>query len=222
MLCSEFHDLIFERLGGELSREQEVSCAEHENSCAICRAEYAQFKRVESRLRTAWPSEDPLPVSVVVAQHAAHNWFDLASVWFARASAALVMACLVAVLLLRPSIEAERGAVHIAFGRDAARPQQGMVAGRFTVSQDQLKAMVQAAVDQEIARMQPADADVQPASATGKPADNGQRVTQVALQVRQLQQSQATLWQRVQQQELYLESLWRTSGENVRPATFKH
>jgi hypothetical protein len=224
MVCNEFRNLMFERLGGELSPSQETACAEHEQSCVICRAELAQFKWVETRLRAGWPSEEPMPASVLLphqsAQTASHNWFDLAAVWFARASAALVMACLVAVLLLRPSIEADRGSLHIAFGRDAARPQD-----QITVTQDQLRTMVQAEVNQEMARMQPVAlaTPANPATATStsaKSADDAQRMTQVAFQVRQLQQSQASLWQQVQQHGIYLESLWHRSSGNVRPASF--
>src|SRR5262249_32462627 len=155
MVCHEFRNLIFERLGGELSSVQEAECSEHEQQCAICRAEFAQFKLVESRLRAGWPSEDPAPVHVPVTsnkvQTARYNWLDLAAIWFERASVTAVMACLVALLILRPSIEANHGSLNIAFAHDAARPE-----AQLTVTHDQLKTMVESEVNLEMARMQPA------------------------------------------------------------------
>ena len=223
MVCNEFRNLMFERLGGELLPHQEAACVEHEQTCAICRAELAQFKWVESRLRAGWPSEDPTPVSVLLPhnlqQPAAHNWFDVASVWFARASAAVVMACLVALLLLRPSIELGRGSLHVAYGHDAARPE-----AQVTVTQDQLKALVQAEVNEEMSRMQPAALITPQATSpdkqvSGKSSEEAQRINQVAFQMQQLDRSQRVLWQQVQQQELNMAGLWRMSVGNVRPAS---
>ena len=37
MLCNEFRDLMFERLSGELDAQQDAACAQHEQSCVICR-----------------------------------------------------------------------------------------------------------------------------------------------------------------------------------------
>jgi hypothetical protein len=44
-------------------------------------------------------------------------------------------------------------------------------------------------------------------------------VTQVALQVRQMQRNEATLWQAVQQHGMYLDTLWRRTEGEVRPAS---
>jgi multidrug/hemolysin transport system ATP-binding protein len=70
MLCNEFRDLMFERLSGELTPQQDAACSQHEQSCVICRAELAQFRDVQTKLRAGWPSEEPLPIRVVLPQMA--------------------------------------------------------------------------------------------------------------------------------------------------------
>ncbi|HZQ93141.1 MAG TPA: hypothetical protein VFA60_15220 [Terriglobales bacterium] len=209
MVCNEYRGLMFERLSGELSAEQERAAAQHEQSCAVCRAELAQFKSLSARLRAGWPAEDAPPLGVVVPQHAARNWLDVAGLWFSRASAAVVMAALVALVLVRPAISRDSAGVHIAFGGARPAPVAQNAANAPAITPEQLQAMVDAAVAQRMAQAQPA---VAPAP---KPAASPDSV-QVAYTVRQLQQSQAVLAQEVQSQHLVLESLWR---DNVRPAS---
>jgi hypothetical protein len=206
MLCNEFRDLIFERLSGELTSDQDLACAQHEKSCVICRAELAQFREVQGKLRAGWPSEEPLPISVVLPQVERRNWFDVSALWFSRASAGLVAACLLLFLIVRPSVQVGHGGVQIAFG---AAPAQAATAP--AVSDAQIKAMVQAAVDAQLAQPQ-----MKPVSTT---ATQSPDVTQVALQVRQMQRNEATLWQAVQQHGMYLDTLWRRTEGEVRPAS---
>lgn len=192
MRCDEYRELLFERLAGELAPEQELNCTAHEASCVVCRAELAEFRSVSQKLRAGWPSEDVMPLSVGLPPAGNRNWLDVAGTWFARASAVTVMACLLALVLVRPAVHLDRGGIQFAFDR---APQTAAVAG---VSEQQVKALVQAAVDQRAAH-------AQPAALPEKKAEDG-RVVQVAMQVQQLQQSQANLWQAVQQHNIYLES----------------
>ena len=213
MLCNEFRDLIFERLSGELTPDQDAACAQHEKSCVICRAELAQFRDVQSKLRAGWPSEEPLPIRVVLPQAAARNWFDVGALWFSRASAGLVAACLLLMLIARPSVQVGRSGVQIAFAA-APAPQSQTVTAVPAVSEAQVKAMVQAAV---AAQMPPAQTQAQPVST--KPVAQSPDVTQVAMQVRQMQRNEQTLWQTVQQHGLYIDTLARRTEGELRPAS---
>src|ERR1051326_8460895 len=112
MLCNEFRDLMFERLSGELTPQQDAACSQHEQGCVICRAELAQFRDVQTKLRAGWPSEEPLPIRVVLPQMAAsRSWLDVSAMWFSRASAGLVAACLLLLLLVRPSVQVGKSGV---------------------------------------------------------------------------------------------------------------
>lgn len=211
MHCDEFRNLMFERLSGELDSEQDAACEAHEKGCAICRAELAQFRSVHTRLRAGWPSEEPLPMQVVVPQDRARSWFDVATLWFSRASAGLVAASLLFLVLVRPSVQVGRGAVELSFGSPVTP------AAASGLSEAQVKAIVQAAVDRQIA--QAAQAKTASPVAGGVTANQSVQSVAVTTQIRQLQQTQATLWEAVQQHGLYLESLWRTTAGNpTRPA----
>ena len=82
MLCNEFRDLIFERLSGELTPQQDSACSEHERTCAICRAELAQFRSITIKMRAGWPAEEPMPIHVALPQATSRSWFDVSAVWF--------------------------------------------------------------------------------------------------------------------------------------------
>ena len=212
MLCNQFRDLMFERLAGELTLEQESACSEHELSCVVCRAELADTKWIATRLRTGWPAEEPIPLQLTLPQRGPGlgNWLDAGALWFTRASAALVMACLLALLVVRPTLQADRDGIRIAFGHVAAQTQAASVNAGLTP--EQVRALVQTEVERNVARLQPAAAPVpRRTPATGEVAD-------VALQMRTLQRNQAQLWQQVQQHGLYLESLWRNGAGGVQPA----
>jgi len=209
MLCNEFRDLIFERLSGELTPQQDSACADHEKSCAICRAELAQFRSITIKMRAGWPSEEPMPISVALPQATSRNWFDVSALWFSRASAGLVAASLLFLVLVRPSVQMGLGGVQMTFGAPAAQAQNVP-----TVTESQVKAMVQAAVEAQVAQQ------AQPQPVAAKPVAQAPDVTQVAMQVRQMQRNEATLWQTVQQHGMYLDTLWKQTSENpVRPAS---
>jgi len=210
MRCNEYRELLFERLAGELSADIELNCAAHEAECVTCHAELASFRDVSAKLRAGWPSEDVAPLaSVVPAAVPARKWFDVAALWFTRGSSVAVAACLVALVLLRPAVHMDRGGVQIAF---AGSPQPQVVATQTAArSEQEVRALVQAAVAAEMQRVQPAAA----AAPQRHVGDAG--VTQVAMQVRELRDSEARLWQAVQQHNVYLETLWRNTAE-LRPA----
>lgn len=217
MLCNQFRDLMFERLAGELTPEQESACSEHELSCVVCRAELADTKWIAARLRTGWPAEESAPLQLALPQRGAGwgSWLDAGALWFTRASAALVMACLLALLIVRPTLQADRDGVRIAFSH-AAEPVAPTTSQAATASAaltpEQVRALVQTEVEKDFARVQPTAAPVERrAPATGEVAD-------ASVQMRQLQRNQAQLWQQVQQHGLYLESLWRNGAGGVQPA----
>lgn len=218
MLCNQFRDLMFERLAGELTPQQESACSEHEQSCVVCRAELADTKWIATRLRTGWPAEEAMPLQLTLPQDGAGlgKWLDSGALWFTRASAALVMACLLALLIVRPTLQSDRDGVRIAFSHSTAQPAAPATSQAATVSAgltpEQVRALVQTEVERDVARLQPAAAPApRRAAVTGEVAD-------VALQMRQLQRNQATLWQQVQQHGLYLESLWRGGAGGIQPA----
>ncbi len=202
MRCNEYRELLFERMAGELTPDQELNCAAHETACSVCRAELAEFRTVSQKLRAGWPAEEPLPLNVAV-QPAARRaaWLDVSAMWFSRASAIAVAACLLFVVLVRPTIHADRNGLQLAFTNAPV-----ITANAASLNEQQVKALVQAAVDQQLGHARP----VATPNAEKK-LDDG-RVTQVAMQVRQLQQSQQNLWQAVQQHTVYLESMWHNAN----------
>ena len=220
MLCNEYRDLMFERISGELTAEQTAACSGHEQTCVVCRAEVADVKWMSTRMRAGWPAEEPLPLQINLPQPAsrvfgARNWFDLGSLWFSRASATLALACLVAFVVLRPSVELGGGALRVAF-----RGTSSVQAASLTPEQVQalVNTQVQAALaNQANVKVESSrPATVQLASDSRSAADTAS--VQVAMQVRELQRREAALSQQVQQHGLYLESLWRNGAGAVQPA----
>ena len=191
MLCNEFRDLMFERLSGELTPEQEQATLLHEESCPACRAELKHYGRLVNELRAGWPSEDAPPLGLTLPQ--AHNpgraWYDTAGLWLARSSAALVAACLLFAVLVRPTVELDRSGLRVAFAH-AAEPAAPAPVAPAALTEAQVKALVQTAVEEQLARRGGVQlaAQRQPAS---DPA--------LALELWRLQQSQAGLWQQTQQ-----------------------
>lgn len=209
MKCDQFREQIAERLAGELVEPQAHEFDAHEQACAACRVALSEWQRLEGWLRAGWPSEDVPPMGLIVPPRASHTWFDTTRVWFARASTALVVASLVALVLLRPSVEWDRTGVRLAFGPGGPGAEPAPAAA---VTQQQVEAWVQAAVNK--AMTQPA-----PASVTTREGAEAARWGQVGVQLKMLEQSQAFLWQQLQQQGLYLESLWRGPAGRLEPAS---
>jgi len=208
MKCEEFHELIVERLSSELSAEREAEFDQHQQACAACQAEVAAWQQLESRLRQAWPSEDVPPLGLVFAAAPPRGWFDHTRVWFARASTALVAGCLLALVLLRPSVEWNQTDLRVAFGAAARQP--------VAASEAQVQAWVEAAVQEVMSREA-----VRLQGASGAPVRAGEEARpggEVLAQLKMLEQGQGLLWQQVQQQEIYLESLWRANRGRLEPA----
>ncbi len=126
---------------------------------------------------------------------------------------ALVAVCLLLLLLLRPSVQLNRNGLSLGLGQASfpSSPASGA-----PVSEEQLRVFVQAtvqqAVTQESLRLQAATR-----SRTDWPSEDAQPWAQVGLHLKMLEQSQAILWQQLQQQGLYLQSVWRRSTEQVQP-----
>jgi len=210
MNCSEFRALIFEFLGRELPAEKQADFVRHGDVCAACRIEMDRWRELETQLRAGWPDDEPLPLPIIVPRRPTVNWLDLAWLWFARASAMVVVFSLVALVLLRPAVHGDRAGVSLAFrgaAPAAALPQGG------ALDQAQIQAWLQAAVDRAVAdRTAPANAP------GGWPTAESGRWNRVVSQLRLSQESQLYLWRQVQEQQAELQSLWRASAARVEPA----
>lgn len=212
MTCTEFREQILDRIAGELSPEQEQLCSLHERSCQDCGRELARWRRLEGSLRSGWPSEDPPPLTLFLPPRASRDRFQLAWVWFARASAGLIAACLVLLVLLRPTMRWRGSELQIAFGPTVVETERPAVE---PLTAEQVKAWVDVAVKQEVAgQLAPAKPALY---STELAKEDAQRGAQVALHLKMLEESQAFLWQQVEQQGLYLQSAWHGSASEIQP-----
>ncbi len=213
MTCSEFRERIGERLGGELPAQQELDFVVHYQGCAACQKELKEWQRLEAWLREGWPSEDAPPLELILPRQTRRAWFELASVWFARASVGLVTICLLLLVLLRPTIQWDQTGLRLAFGPTASR---ATLESSGPTSGDQVQAWIQAAVQQGIAQERLRAQSLAPSAERAN--EDAARWSQVGVGLRVLEQRQALLWQQMQEQGLYLQRLWQSSSERLEPA----
>ncbi|HEV2386573.1 MAG TPA: hypothetical protein VGS20_04885 [Candidatus Acidoferrales bacterium] len=208
MNCEEFRSLMLDCLGGELAAEAQESFTRHESSCAACRAELTRWRQVESWLRAGWPAEDPPSLPALAFPRRSTGGIERAWRWFSWASAGLVTASLVALVLLRPTVRWDGSIVSLAF---RAAPSSQAIAGE-PVNKEQIEGWVQAAVKREVAE-QNASRTAGPAPVQAEWNDaEARRVGQLGSRLELLGESQAYLWRQVQEQEVNLRSLWRTTA----------
>ena len=178
----------------------------HEKLCPACQHAVADWRQMESLLRSSWPAEDPrrsffLPVPPRT------GWIETARTWFGLASMAAVAACLLLFVILRPSVHVDRSQLSINF---AATHTESAVMPSQVVTQAQVQAWVLEAVAQ--AALQ--GTEKTPEAAVPKTAASGSEeanhAAQLAVQIQMLKENQASLWQQVQQHGLYLQSSWRS------------
>lgn len=208
MNCSDFKDLIAERMAGELTPERKAEIDAHEKLCPACQHAVADWRQMESLLRSNWPAEDPrrsffLPVPPRT------RWIETARTWFSLASMAAVTACLLLFALLRPAVRFDRSQLSINFA--PTHTESGAVPSP-VVTEAQVHAWVQDAVAQAVSQR----AESTPAVVSKAiPADSEEanRAAQLAVQIQMLKENQASLWQQVQQHGLYLQSSWRTPSD---------
>lgn len=212
MNCSDFQQLIAERVAGELSPAQKQDMDEHEQSCPDCRRAVETWQQLESLLRGSWPAEDPHVSFFLPNRQRPVQWLETARNWFGLASMAAVTACLLLLVILHPSVSLHRGNLSINFVRKGA---ETAAVATSAVTQAQVEAWVQQAVAQ--AAPQPASTVEQTSGAKGIPSNEevARSMTQMGVQLEMLKLNQASLWQQVEQHGLYLQSAWRSPSEEL-------
>ncbi len=214
MDCREFRDSILEALGGELPEEKQTDFARHEAGCAACQRELARSQAVEAALRRGWPVEEPPPGLNLAFRPMSAPWWEAAWRWFSFASAALVTASLVALVILRPSVAWQGKRLEMAFsGSAVSNPLASQ-----QVTQAQVQAWVRAAVQNAVATESAAGGAPQAALASSSKPSEAKRWGEVSSRLQLLRDSQAYLWNQVEEQQLNLRSLWQLTAERAKPA----
>jgi anti-sigma factor RsiW len=214
MNCDDFRELISERVAGELSGEQAKEFDAHQQVCLTCRDAVRDWQQLENLLRATWPSEDP-PVPFFLPTTKAHaSWLSTVRNWVSVASMAIVAASFFLLVVSRPSIQYGQHALSIDFGQTNSRPG---AAPAQAVSQAEVRAWVQAAVQQftaqESARLQSASHPISDLSRE----EESRRLAGLGVELEMVKETQASLWQQIQQHGLYLQSAWRRPSEQIRP-----
>lgn len=219
MNCEKFRECILEGLAGELPADAQAEFADHESACAGCRAEVARWRELESGLRAGWPMEDPGPLPVISLRRPAAAWWETGWRWFSMTSAALVTASLIALAVFRPSVRWDGSRFEVAF-RGAAGSTR--MAGAEPVTRRQVQEWVRAEMQQEAGEQ---NARAALSSGTLTAAANGpgaEQWGQVRSKLQLLDESQAYLWRQIQEQQVNLQSLWRTTSMQVKSPAQDH
>jgi len=214
MNCGDFRDLISERVAAELSSDQAKEFDAHQQVCLTCRDAVRDWQQLEKVLRASWPSEDP-PIPFFLPASKAHaSWLGLVRNWVSVASMTLVGASLLLMVVSRPSIQYGQHALSINFGQTkflaGAAPAEA-------VSRAEVRAWVQAAVQQstaqESARIGPAS---EPSSDLSR-EEESRRLARLGVELEMVKETQASLWQQIQQHGLYIESALERPSQQIRP-----
>jgi hypothetical protein len=218
MNCSDFKDLIAERMAGELTPELKADTDAHEKLCPACQHAVADWQQMESLLRSGWPAEDPrrsffLPIPPRT------GWIETVRTWISMASMAAVTACLLLFALLRPAVHVDRSQLSINFA--PTHTESGAMSSP-VVTEAQVHAWVQDAVAQAAAQRTEKMPEAAAAKTTPAGSEEANHAAQLAVQIQMLKENQASLWQQVQQHGLYLQSSWRSPSDqgdqhSVRP-----
>ena len=210
MNCSDFKEWIPERVSGELTPEQKQEMDTHQASCSACRQAVAEWRQMESLLRSSWPAEDPRRSFFLPVLPRRARWLETARTWFGLASMAAVTGCLLLMMFFRPAIHFDRGQLSVNFS-SASSENIGMA------TQPVTQAQVQGWVQDALAQSASQTSTMTHESASSKPTvasnENADRVAQLAVQVQLLKENQLSLWQEVNQHGLYLQSSWRPASD---------
>jgi hypothetical protein len=204
MNCNEFRDSIAERLDGELSAPRTQEFDAHEHACSACRAAAAEWRQLANTLRAAWPSVDPPPHRVFLPPKTSGSWLDATGRWCSYASLALVATSLLLLVLLRPSIHLDRNQLALSFSSGGTNTQSVSAP-----SQEVVQAWAQAAVHEAVLQQV---AEFQKAAQSTPDRVDAQRLNQLAVRLKMMEETQASLWQRNEEQRLYLQTLWKGSS----------
>ena len=214
MNCGEFRELISERVAEELAADRAKEFDAHQQVCLECRNMVGSWQQVESLLRASWPSQDPPVPFFLPTAKPNSGWLHTVRNWVSIASLAAVAGSLLLLVLFRPSIQFDHHTLSINFGPTVSRNDLTPVQA---VNQAQVQAWVQVAVQQsmaqESARLQLASRG----SSDLSREEESRRLTRLGIELEMVKETQASLWQQIQQHGLYLQSAWRRPSEEMVP-----
>jgi anti-sigma factor RsiW len=211
MNCDQFRMSIAERLDGELEAPQAQEFDGHAKTCQACHTSLQEWQRVAETLRAGWPSVEPPAHGFLLPQpQPRSSWLEATQRWFGYASVALVASSFLLLAIFRPAVHFDRHELALSFGAAGVSSPSKTAA---SVSEDQVRAMVQAAVH-DVMLQQPAM--LQTASESGG-EEAQRRLNEFAVRLKLMEETQGSLWQRNEEQRMYLESLWSKSQASGPP-----
>jgi anti-sigma factor RsiW len=202
MNCNEFRDSIAERVDGELSAARTQEFDAHEHACSGCRATLTEWRQLADTLRAAWPSVDPPAHRVFLPPKTSGSWLDATGRWCGYASMALVATSLLLLVLLRPSIHLDRNQLALSFASAGTNLKSVSAPGP---NQEVVQAWAQAAVHEAVLQQV---AEFQKAAQSTPDRGEAQRLNQLAVRLKMMEETQSSLWQRTEEQRVYLQTLW--------------
>jgi len=210
MNCSDFKEWIPERVSGELTPEKKQEMESHESSCSTCRQALAEWRQMESLLRSSWPVEDLRRSFFLPVPPRRSGWLETARTWFGLASMAAVTGCLLLLVLFRPAIHLDRGQLSVNFFSTSSE-SAGTAAQPIT--QAQVQGWVQDALSQSVSQTSSKANEIAPSKPVATSIEDADHVAQLAAQIQLLKENQLSLWQEVNQHGLYLQSSWRPASD---------
>ncbi len=214
MKCDDFRELISERVAGELSQDQRKDFDAHEQVCLTCRDAVRDWQQLENLLRATWPSVDPPTPFFLPGPKDQNLWLGTVRNWVSVASMALVGASILFLIVSRPSIQYRQHALSINFGQTNSRAP---VAPAEAVSQAEVRAWVQAAVEQSLAQPSTRIEPASEGSSDLSREEESRRLARLGVELEMVKETQGSLWQQIQQHDLYLESALERPSEQTRP-----
>lgn len=210
MNCSNCKELIPEHVAGDLADALQQEMEAHLATCAACRSAVADWCEMQSLLRASWPAEDARKTFLLPEIRPRGSWLEATRNWFALGSMATVSACVLLLLLLRPSVRLDHAQLSVDFA--PARSQSAALSAQ-PLTEEQIRSLVQQAVAsaQSMKAALPATVSMQnPVS-----LEETNRFNQLSVQIQLLKENQLSLWREVQQHGLYLQSSWHPSSDEI-------
>jgi hypothetical protein len=217
MNCNEFRQSIAERLDGDLSANQVQEFDAHEHGCSGCRAAMVEWRQLTDTLRAAWPSVDPPARRFFLPPKPRSSWLEATQRWLGYASTALVAASLLLLVIFRPSIHMDRSQLAVSFGTGGTKIENTSAT---PVTQEQVRTWTQAAFREAMSQRTTGEQQTAQAVADRTGQDT-QHLSQLAVRLKLMEETQASLWQRNEEQRLYLQTLWKGSSVQGAPVTEK-
>jgi len=212
MNCPDFEKLIAERVADELTTEQRTEMDAHEQSCPGCQRCVAEWQKMQTLLLASWPAEEPRLSFFLPNPRRQGRWLETARTWFGLASMAAVTGCLLLLAAFRPVVSYNHRQISINFSK--SHSEEGAISAQ-AVTQAQVQAWVQQALEQTTAAGVSETQPTSGASAIPSNAEQANRVTQLGVQVEILRENQSALWQQVEQHGVYLQSAWRRPPDQI-------